>query len=112
MQTTLVSRIEKIWSMADIALKHGYVDYGVNGHSKVANVAGLRFKFVDDILVRVRSAKLDVSIAHLEAAKDVVFFPGTQTIVHFSQGCDDMLERCYQELLTLQNTFSPKRKAD
>lgn len=111
MQTELVSRIEKIWSMSDIALKHGSVEYGFDGHSKVVRLAGLRFKFKGDVLVRIRGGKLDVSIVHHEPQANTVFFPGSQTLIHFSIGDDDVLSRVHSELCALQNIFSVRRAA-
>lgn len=111
MQTELASRIEKIWSMSDIALKQGSVEYGFDGHSKVVRLAGLRFKFKDDMLVRIRGGKLDISIVHHEPQENMVFFPGAQTIIHFSIGDDEMLGRCHAELQAMQNTFSTRRAA-
>ncbi len=111
MQTDLASRIEKIWSMSDIALKQGAVDYGIDGHSKIARFAGMSFKFADDVLVRVRGPRLDIRISHLERNENVVFFPGAETILHFAAGDDRQLDRCYLELAGLQKTFSPKRAA-
>lgn len=111
MQTELVSRIEKIWAMSDIALKQGSVEYGFDGHSKIARLAGLRFKFKDDMLVRIRGAQLDLAIVHHEPQANMVFFPGSQTIIHFSIGDDDVLNRYHAELLAIQTTFTTRRAA-
>ena len=111
MQTELVSRIEKIWSMAEIALTQGYVDYGTDGHSKVASLSGLTFKFINDTLVRVRGQRLDIAITHHRPQDGVVFFPGTETIVQFLKGDDATLSRGHFELTAMQNTFSSKKAA-
>ncbi len=108
MQTELSSRIEKIWSMADVALKHGYIDYGSNGHSKVVRLSGLTFKFIGDTLARVRGPRLDIAITHHEPQDGIVFFPGTETIVHFLTGDDTTLSRNHGELIAMQRTFSAK----
>lgn len=111
MQTELSSRIEKIWSMAEIALTQGYVDYGTDGHSKVARLSGMTFKFINDTLVRVRGPRLDIAITHHQPQSDVVFFPGAQTILQFLVGDDSILSRSHFELTKIQNTFSSKKAA-
>ncbi|PZP56199.1 MAG: hypothetical protein DI586_04495 [Micavibrio aeruginosavorus] len=108
MQNELSSRIEKIWSMAEVALKHGYIDYGTNGHSKVVRLSGLTFKFIGDTLSRVRGPRLDIAITHHEPQDGVVFFPGAETILHFLCGDDDVLNRNHIELLAMHRTFSVK----
>ncbi len=108
MQNELSSRIEKIWSMAEVALKHGYIDYGTSGRSKVASLSGMTFKFIDDTLSRVRGPHLDIAIVHHEPKEGVVFFPGAQTMFQFLLGDDEKLNRLYGELLSIQRTFSAK----
>ena len=56
MQTDLASRIEKIWSMSDIALKQGSVDYGLDGHCKTVRLSGLSFHYMNNELIRLRLA--------------------------------------------------------
>lgn len=111
MQTELASRIEKVWSMAEIALTQGYIDYGTDGHSKIARLSGMTFKFIDDILVRVRGHRLDIAITHHQPQDGVVFFPGTETILQFVKGDDKILSRSHNELTVIQNIFSSKKAA-
>jgi hypothetical protein len=111
MQTELASRMEKIWAMAEIALCQGVVDYGTDGHSRIARLAGMSFKFLGDHLVRVRGPHLDISVRRKTAEANVAIFPGARTIVDFLLGDDAHLTRSHAELLALQATFSTRRAA-
>ena len=111
MQTELTSRIEKVWAMAEIALSQGTLDYGSDGHSKIARLCGLKFKFIDGTLVRVRGSRLDIAISHHKPQKDVVFFPGAETILQFLVGDDKALTRSHRELTAMQTLFSTKKAA-
>lgn len=108
MQNELSSRIEKIWAMADIALKQGHIDYGIDGHCKIAKLAGLKFKFINGVLARVRGPRLDLSIAYHQPQGGVVFFPGSEMVINFNTGDDAVLDRIYRELDVMQRTFSAK----
>ena len=108
MQNELSIRMEKIWSMAEIALAQGSIDYGTKGHSKIAHICGMRFKFNDDVLVRLRGQRLDVAIIHQKPQDGVSFFPGAQTQVEFLTGDDAALSRAHMELTSMQKTFSSK----
>ena len=94
--------------MADIALKQGHIDYGIDGHCKIAKLAGLKFKFIDGILARVRGQRLDVIISYHRPQQGVVFFPGSEMVVSFKNGDDEMLDRACHELDVMQRTFSAK----
>lgn len=111
MQTDLSARIEKIWAMAEIALTQGYIDYGMDGQSKVARLSGMTFKFINDTLVRVRGNRLDIAIVHHKPQADIVFFPGAETIVQFLIGDDAMLASRHNELANMDQTFSSKKAA-
>ena len=111
MQNELASRIEKIWSMAEIALTQGYVDYGTDGHSKIARLSGMTFKFINDTLVRVRGHRLDIAITHHQPQEGIVFFPGAETILQFVKGDDKILSRNHNELTVMHRTFSSKQAA-
>lgn len=108
MQSELSSRIEKLWRMADIALKQGHIDYGIDGHCRIARLAGLKFKFIDGALARVRGPRLDLSISYHQPQSGVVFFPGSEMVISFNAGNDMVLDRIYRELDVMQRTFSAK----
>lgn len=108
MQNELSSRIDKIWAMAEIALAQGSIDYGVDGHSKVARLCGMTFRFADDFLVRVRGRHLDAAITHRHFQNGVVFFPGAETSLHFLIGDDAALSRAYLEFTSMRDMFSSK----
>ena len=108
MQNELSSRIEKLWAMADIALRQGQIEYGIDGHCKIAKLAGLKFKFIDGVLSRVRGPRLDVALAYHKPQDGVVFFPGSEIVISFKTGDDETLARSFNELDVMQRTFSLK----
>lgn len=117
MQNDLSSRMEKLWAMSDIALRHGTADYGFDGHSKAVRLAGTSFFFVNGILARVRAAKMDIAITRNENAQgNIIAFPGLQspivrTSVEFLAGDDQLLDRHFSELQMLDATLSPRKAA-
>lgn len=115
-QDVLASRMEMIWTMADIALVQGHVRFNATSSSvKTVELVGLTFTFEDDHLTRIKGPHLDVRILvpvmTMNFDENVVAFPANKSGVHFEYGNDADLTKWHGQCLGLSSAFTVRKKA-
>jgi hypothetical protein len=119
MQADISSRMEKLWAMADIALRQGQISFDsedLNACDRRVSLCGLIFDFREGRLVRLKGQNLDIRVAdHVvpsigKEAGNVVVFPGLPPVLHFLNGDEAGFDLLHSQFCNLHNVFSAQHK--